>query len=127
MSEESSEGTVAVTGIVAAEGKEIGHTIMRPLGDRVIVIEEDAPEKTTSGIYLPENTRETTRRGVVIALGPGKRSPLTGEPVGIGISPGDRVVYEPMSGTELTVDGQRLLVIREENIISVFSETDAPE
>lgn len=120
----SEETETQGSGIVAVEAKEIGHTIMRPLGDRVIVIEEEAPEKTTSGIFLPENTRETTRRGVVIAKGPGRRSPLTGEPVGIGLSEGDRVIYEPMSGTELTVDGQRLLVIREENIISWFAEKD---
>lgn len=112
-----------MTGIVSDVENEVGNTRMRPLGDRVIVMEEDAPEKTTSGIFLPEASRETTKRGVVIALGPGKRSPLTGEPVGIGIREGDRIVYEPMSGTELTVDGIKLLVIREENIISVFTET----
>lgn len=114
-------------GIVAVQETEIGHTIMRPLGDRIVVLEDESPATTSSGIYLPETSRETTRRGVVIATGPGKRSPLTGDPVGIGLSEGDRIIFEPMSGTELTVDGQRLLVIREDNVISWYSTTDAPE
>lgn len=114
-------------GIVAAEAAAVGGTLMRPLGDRVIVIEDAPQERTMSGIFVVSDSGET-RRGIVVAKGPGLRSPLTGEPTGIGLSEGDHVIFSPMSGIEITVDGQKLLVLRESDVISVFTEpeTDDP-
>jgi len=116
-------------GIVASTAVEVTeHTTVRPLGDRVFVLEDDAPGSTKSGIIIPDSAKGTTRRGVVIAFGPGLRSPLTGEPTGMGLKEGDRIIFAPMTGVEVTVDGEHLLVVRESDIISVFSthEVEVP-
>jgi chaperonin GroES len=124
MSEEA-QGTPVASGIVSVTSTEVNErTKVRPLGDRVFVLEDDAPTETKSGIIIPDSAKGTTRRGRVIAFGPGLRSPLTGEPTGMGLKEGDRIIYAPMSGIEITVDGVALLVVRESDIISVFSTTD---
>ena len=121
----SEEAEPVATGIVSATPTELSErTMVRPLGDRVFVLEDDAPSSTKSGIIIPDSAKGTTRRGRVIAFGPGLRSPLTGEPTGMGLKEGDRIIYAPMSGIEVTVDGVSLLVVRESDIISVFSTTD---
>lgn len=109
------------SGIVAAEATKVGGTLMRPLGDRVIVIEEEGQQVTRSGLFVVSESGET-RRGIVVAKGPGLRSPLTGEPTGIGLVEGESVIFSPMTGIEISVDGQKLLVLRESDIISVFVE-----
>lgn len=127
MTEETEAARAA--GVVAEHDTKLGRTFMRPLGDRVLVIEDDSPTTTASGIHLVETARGETRRGIVVAHGPGLRGPLTGEPVGIGLHEGDKVIFSPMTGIEITVDGQKILVLHESDVISVYSveETDGDE
>jgi chaperonin GroES len=111
------------TGIVKQDSVEVSRegTRVRPLGDRVFVLEDTEPQSTRSGIVLPDNAQLPTRRGRVVAFGPGLRSPLTGEPTPLGLTEGDRVIFSPMTGIEVTVDGLELLVLREVDIISVYT------
>lgn len=112
------------TSVVATEETEIEKTgtKVRLLGDRILVLEIEGPSKTRSGIVLPENTRERTQRGYVIAVGPGPRSPFTAQVAEMGIQTGDHVMFSQMSGQEMIVDGITLLVLREADIICVFSD-----
>ena len=115
------------TGVVATEETEIQETgtKIRLLGDRVLVLEVEGPDKTRSGIVLPENARQRTQRGYVIAVGPGPRSPFTAQTAEMGIQPGSHVMFAQMAGQEMIVDGIQLLVLREADIICVFSAEDA--
>ncbi|CAN5398057.1 co-chaperone GroES [soil metagenome] len=89
-----------------------------PLNDR-IVIEAAAKEQTTaSGILLPDSAQEKPQRGKVIAAGPGKRLD-SGALAPLGISVGDTVLYGKYSGTEVTVDGKDLIILRGEDVLAV--------
>ena len=89
-------------------------TRITPLHDRVIVRPAKAEEKTAGGIIIPDTAKEKPQRGVVIAAGPGKKD----EPV--TVKKGDTVLYGKYSGTELTLDGDTVLVMRESDILAVL-------
>lgn len=114
------------TGVVAIEETTVPKTgtKVRLLGDRLLVMEIEGPSMTRSGIVLPENARERTQRGIVIAVGPGPRSPFTALTADMGISPNDHVMFSQLSGQEMIVDGLPFLVLREADIICVFTEPD---
>ena len=84
---------------------------LKPLGDRLIVkaIEEEAT--TASGIVLPDTAKEKPQKGKVLAVGDGKRVPLD-------VSEGDEVLYSKYGGTEITIDGEELLVLRESDVLA---------
>jgi chaperonin GroES len=84
-----------------------------PLHDRVIVRPAKAEEKTAGGIIIPDTAKEKPQRGTVVAAGPGKKD----EPVTVKI--GDTVLYGKYSGTELTVEGEELLIMRESDILAI--------
>lgn len=84
-----------------------------PLHDRVIVKPAPAEEKTAGGIIIPDTAKEKPQRGVVIASGPGKKD----EPV--TVRKGDTVLYGKYSGTEVRIDGQDLLILREGDILAI--------
>jgi chaperonin GroES len=84
-----------------------------PLHDRVIVRPAKAEEKTAGGIIIPDTAKEKPQRGEVVAAGPGKKD----EPVTVKI--GDTVLYGKYAGTELTVDGEDLLIMRESDILAI--------
>ncbi len=84
-----------------------------PLHDRVIIKPEPAEEKTAGGIIIPDTAKEKPHRGTVIAVGPGKKD----EPV--TVKKGDAVLYGKYSGTEVRIDGQDLLILREGDILAV--------
>ena len=88
-------------------------TSITPLHDRVIVKPAAAETKTAGGIIIPDTAKEKPQRGVVIAAGPGK----TDEPV--TVKPGDNVLYGKYAGTELTMDGEDLLIMRESDILAI--------
>ncbi len=90
---------------------------LKPLGDRLIVkaIEED--ETTASGIVLPDTAKEKPQRGKVLAVGDGKIGD-DNERVPLDVSEGDEVLYSKYGGTEITVDGEDLLVLRESDVLA---------
>ena len=88
-----------------------------PLSDRVVVMPEDAEEKTASGIILPDTAKEKPQMGKIVAAGPGKVSD-NGNTVKMTLQEGDKVLYGKYSGTEITLDGTEVLIMRESDILA---------
>lgn len=86
---------------------------IKPLADRVVIKAAEAEEKTKSGLYIPDNAKEKPQRGIVMAAGPGKKD----EPTVVKV--GDTVLYGKYAGTEITVDGEELLIMRESDIFAI--------
>lgn len=85
-----------------------------PLADRVLVEPAEAETKTASGIIIPDNAKEKPQRGVVVAVGKGKKDePMT-------VKEGDTVLYGKYAGTEITVDGKEYLIMRESDIFAIL-------
>ena len=91
---------------------------LRPLADRVIVKRLENETKTASGIVLPDNAAEKPDQGEVLAVGPGKKNDK-GEVIALNVKVGDRVLFGKYAGQTVKVDGQELLVMREEDIMGV--------
>jgi chaperonin GroES len=91
---------------------------LKPLGDRLIVraIEEEAT--TASGIVLPDTAKEKPQKGKVIAVGEGKISEDSGKRVPLDVTEGDEVLYSKYGGTEINIDGEDLLVLRESDVLA---------
>ena len=94
---------------------------IRPLHDRVIVKRVDAERTTASGIVIPESAGEKPDQGEVLAVGPGKRDD-NGKHIAVDLKVGDRVLFGKYAGTEVKVDGEELLVMREEDIMAVIEK-----
>jgi chaperonin GroES len=94
----------------------------RPLHDRVVVRRIDAEEKTAGGIIIPDTAKEKPQEGEVIAAGPGARNEK-GELVPLDLKAGDRILFGKWSGTEVKIDGQDLLIMKESDILGVIEET----
>ena len=94
-------------------------TKFRPLHDRVVVRRITAQEKTKGGIIIPDTAQEKPSEGEVIAVGPGGRDEA-GKLIPIGVKAGDRVLFGKYSGTEVKVDGDELIIMREEDILGVI-------
>ena len=92
----------------------------RPLHDRVVVRRIDAEEKTKGGIILPDNAKEKPSEGMVIAVGPGARDD-SGKIVTPDVKTGDRILFGKWSGTEVKLDGQELLIMKESDIMGVIA------
>ncbi len=92
---------------------------LKPLADRVIVKQSEAEEKTKSGIYLPDAAKEKPTKGKVIAVGPGKTDEK-GKPMEIGVRAGDSVYYGKYAGTDVEVDGEKYVILRENDILGVL-------
>jgi chaperonin GroES len=87
---------------------------IKPLADRVLVEPAAAEEKTASGLYIPDTAKEKPQKGTVVAVGSGKKDePLT-------VKVGDTVLYGKYAGTELSVDGQDYLIMREADIFAIL-------
>lgn len=86
---------------------------VRPLGDRVLVEPAEAETTTLSGIIIPETAKEKPQRGTVIAVGPGKKDEPT------TVKPGDTILYGKYAGTEISVNGKDLLIMRESDIFAI--------
>ena len=91
---------------------------IRPLHDRVIVKRLEEERKTASGIVIPDNAAEKPVQGQVIAVGPGKRDE-NGKHVAMDVKAGDRILFGKYAGQTVKVDGEELLVMREEDIMGV--------
>jgi chaperonin GroES len=93
-------------------------TQFRPLHDRVVVRRLEADEKTKGGIIIPDTAKEKPQEGEVIAVGPGGRDEA-GKLIPIDVKAGDRVLFGKWSGTEVKLDGEELLIMKESDIMGV--------
>jgi chaperonin GroES len=95
----------------------------KPLHDRVLVKRLDAEEKSTGGIIIPDTAKEKPQQGEVIATGPGIRYP-DGTRISLDLKPGDRILFGKWSGTEVKIDGQELLIMKESDILGVLESAE---
>jgi len=93
----------------------------RPLHDRVVVRRIEAEGKSAGGIIIPDTAKEKPSQGEVIAVGPGGRDE-TGKLIPIDIKGGDRVLFGKWSGTEVKIDGEELLIMKESDIMGIIDE-----
>ena len=96
----------------------------RPLHDRVVVERVTAEERTAGGIIIPDTVKEKPQQGKVISVGPGGRDE-SGKLIPIDVKVGDRVLFGKWSGTEVKIDGEELLIMKESDILGVLEETAA--
>ena len=96
----------------------------RPLHDRVVVERIDADAKSAGGILIPDSAQEKPSQGEIVAVGPGGRDDA-GKLIPIDLKKGDRVLFGKWSGTEVKIDGQDLLIMKESDIMGVMQETVA--
>ena len=92
----------------------------RPLHDRVVVRRIDAEEKTKGGIIIPDTAKEKPMEGEVVAVGPGARDE-TGKLVPLDVKSGDRILFGKWSGTEVKLDGEELLIMKESDVMGVLA------
>ncbi|MGE5219799.1 MAG: co-chaperone GroES [Chloroflexota bacterium] len=93
-------------------------TKIRPLHDRVIVKRIEEEEKTKGGIIIPDTAKEKPQEGKVIAVGPGKYE--DGKLIPLGVKSGDKILFGKYSGTEIKLDGEEHLIMREDDILGVI-------
>jgi chaperonin GroES len=91
----------------------------RPLHDRVVVRRIESQEKTTGGIIIPDTAKEKPQEGEVVAVGPGTRNE-SGELVVLELKAGDRVLFGKWSGTEVKIDGEDLLIMKESDVLGII-------
>jgi chaperonin GroES len=92
----------------------------RPLHDRVVVKRVDAEEKTKGGIIIPDTAKEKPSQGEIVAVGPGGRDE-NGKLIPIDVKTGDRVLFGKWSGTEVVLEGEELLIMKESDIMGVLA------
>ncbi len=91
---------------------------LQPLDDRIVVRPSEAEEKTASGLVIPDTAKEKPQQGEVLAVGPGRRADNTGELIPLDITVGDKVVYSKYGGTEITIDGEDLLILTGRDVLA---------
>ncbi len=96
----------------------------RPLHDRVVVRRLDAEEKTAGGIIIPDTAKEKPMEGEVIAVGPGARNEQ-GQIVALDVKAGDKILFGKWSGTEVKLDGEELIIMKESDIMGVIERAIA--
>ncbi|MGC1745674.1 MAG: co-chaperone GroES [Pseudolabrys sp.] len=96
----------------------------RPLHDRVVVERIDADAKSAGGILIPDSAQEKPSQGEIVAVGPGGRDDA-GKLIPVDLKKGDRVLFGKWSGTEVKIDGQDLLIMKESDVMGVLQETVA--
>jgi len=92
---------------------------LTPLADRVVVRPQDAEEVTSGGLIIPDTAKEKPQKGIVIAVGPGKVE--NGTKIEMSVKEGDTVLYGKYAGTEVTIDGDDVLIMRESDILGVVN------
>ena len=92
---------------------------LKPLDDRIVVRPNEAEQTTVSGLVIPDTAKEKPQQGEVLAVGPGRRSEQTGEVIPLDVKAGDVVVYSKYGGTEITVDGEDLLILSSRDVLAI--------
>ena len=95
---------------------------LQPLDDRIVVRPGESEETTPSGLVIPDTAKEKPQQGEVLAVGPGRRSEQTGEIIPLGINVGDTVVYSKYGGTEITIDGEDLLILTSRDVLAIVTK-----
>ena len=95
-------------------------TKFRPLHDRVVVRRLESEQKTAGGIIIPDTAKEKPMEGEVVAVGPGARNEQ-GQIVALDVKTGDRILFGKWSGTEVKIDGEELLIMKESDILGIIS------
>jgi len=90
---------------------------LKPLGDRVVIKQLEAEEKTKSGIVLPSQAKEKPQEAEIIAVGPGGM--VDGKEIKMEVKPGDRVIYSKYAGTEVKMDDEEYIIVRQSDILAV--------
>jgi chaperonin GroES len=103
-----------------AKGKAAASVKVTPLADRVVVKPVDEAEQMRGGLYIPDTAKEKPSQGEVVAVGPGKVAD-DGSRVAMDVSVGDKVLYGKYSGTDVTLDGEEYLILRESDILAIVS------
>ncbi|MGP1357596.1 co-chaperone GroES [Roseicyclus sp.] len=96
----------------------------KPLHDRVLVRRVQSDEKTKGGLIIPDSAKEKPAEGEVIACGEGARKD-SGELIAMSVKPGDRILFGKWSGTEVTIDGEELLIMKESDILGIMTDAKA--
>ena len=91
---------------------------LQPLEDRIVVRSNEPEETTVSGLVIPDTAKEKPQQGEVLAVGPGRRAENSGEIVPMDLKVGDTVVYSKYGGTEITVDGDDLLILTSRDVLA---------
>ncbi|MCG6954927.1 MAG: co-chaperone GroES [Gemmatimonadetes bacterium] len=94
-------------------------TRIRPLADRVVIKALDESEQMRGGLYIPDTAKEKPSQGEVVAVGPGKISD-DGKRLDMEVKKGDKVLYGKYSGTDVTLDGEEFLILRESDVLAVI-------
>jgi chaperonin GroES len=92
---------------------------IRPLQDRILVKRVDEEETTTGGIIIPDSAKEKPQEGLVVAVGPGKTLD-SGEIATPGVNAGDRILFSKYAGTDVNVDGDEHIIIREDDVLAIY-------
>jgi chaperonin GroES len=91
---------------------------LQPLEDRIVVRSSEAESTTASGLVIPDTAQEKPQQGEVIAVGPGRRSEQSGDIIPVDVAVGDTVVYSKYGGTEITVEGEDLLILNARDVLA---------
>src|SRR6516165_10989141 len=91
---------------------------LQPLDDRIVVRPNEAEERTASGLVIPDTAKEKPQQGEVLSVGPGRRADNTGELIPLDIAVGDTVVYSKYGGTEITIEGEDLLILTSRDVLA---------
>ena len=95
---------------------------LKPLDDRIVVKPNDAEEKTASGLVIPDTAKEKPQQGAVLAVGPGRWSDDEGKHFALDIKVGDTVLYSKYGGTEVTIDGDDLLILTSRDVLAIVEK-----
>lgn len=96
-------------------------TNLKPLGDRLVVEPMEQEETTASGLVLPETAKEKPQQGSVLAIGPGRRDD-DGDRIEMDVAVGDTVLYAKYAGTEVKIDGKKLLILKETDVLAIVEK-----
>ena len=95
---------------------------LQPLDDRIVVKPGESEETTASGLVIPDTAKEKPQQGEVLAVGPGRRSDQTGDVIPVDVAVGDTVVYSKYGGTEITVEGDDLLILNARDVLAIVKK-----
>jgi chaperonin GroES len=95
---------------------------LHPLDDRIVVRPNESEETTASGLVIPDTAKEKPQQGEVLSVGPGRRAENTGELIPLDVKVGDTVVYSKYGGTEITVDGEDLLILTGRDVLATVTK-----
>jgi chaperonin GroES len=94
---------------------------LKPLGDRLVIKPLEQEEVTPSGIVLPETAKEKPQKGEVLSVGPGARDE-DGKRIAMDVQAGDKVLFAKYAGTEIKIDGEKVLILRESDVLAIVTE-----